>query len=145
MDTRFSKEKIQTHSGLSIDAFCVSSGEEIRKKVEEGNYDVVAVDEAFMISGSSSILIDLYRAGVNIIVASIQMSFLGNPFHEIKEMLPWATHIYVCPSVCPKTGADAYYTYKKDYDNNELDVGGSEMYEPRCLLQHEHISLVSLE
>ena len=94
-----------------------------------------------MIEGSSSALIDIYRSGVNVIVASIQMSFLGNPFHEIKEMLPWATHISVCPAVCPRTGADAYYTYKKECDQNELDVGGAEMYEPRCLSQHEHIVL----
>ena len=28
---------------------------------------------------------------------------------------------------------------KKDCDENEVDVGGSEMYEPRCLSQHDRI------
>ena len=146
MDNRFTVDKIQTHSGLSIEATCVSSGEEITKRVEEiraetgGQVDVVAVDEAFMIEGSADALINLYREGVNIVVASIQMSFLGNPFHEVKEMMPWATHISVCPAVCPKTGADAYYTYKKQCDENEVAVGGSEMYEPRCLTRHDLIS-----
>lgn len=141
MDDRYEKEKIQTHSGLSIDAICVSSGNEILKKIREAkeSVNVVAVDEAFMIEGVAEALISLYRSGVSVVVASIQMSFLGNPFHEIKEMLPWATHIHVCPAVCPKTGADAYYTYKKDCDENEVDVGGSEMYEPRCLTQHDLI------
>jgi len=141
MDDRYKKEKIQTHSGLSIDAICVSTGEELLKRVRESDrrVNVVAVDEAFMIEGVANALISLYRSGVSIVVASIQMSFLGNPFHEIKEMLPWATHISVCPAVCPKTGADAYYTYKKDCDKNEVDVGGSEMYEPRCLTQHDLI------
>tara|TARA_Y100000592_G_C5452172_1_gene309340 strand:+ start:577 stop:1158 length:582 start_codon:yes stop_codon:yes gene_type:complete len=145
MDDRYSTDKIQTHSGLSIDALCVKSGEEILKEVQRiekttgRKVDVVAVDEAFMIEGSSNALIDIYRSGINVVVASIQMSFLGNPFHEIKEMMPWATHISVCPAVCPKTGADAYYTYKKMSDDNEVAVGGSEMYEPRCLSQHDLI------
>lgn len=141
MDDRYEKEKIQTHSGLSIDAICVNSGKELLEKVRgsDKKVNVVAVDEAFMIAGVASSLISLYRSGISVVVASIQMSFLGNPFHEIKEMLPWATHISVCPAVCPKTGADAYYTYKKDCDKNEVDVGGSEMYEPRCLTQHDLI------
>ena len=145
MDDRYDVDKIQTHSGLSIEALCVRSGKEILdaiSKIEKSTgkkVDVVAVDEAFMIEGSSSALIEIYRSGVNVIVASIQMSFLGNPFHEIKEIMPWATHISVCPAVCPKTGADAYYTYKKMSDENEVDVGGAEMYEPRCLSQHSLI------
>ena len=145
MDDRYQHDKIQTHSGLSIDAICVKTGQEILdnirslKKVQGKAVDVVAVDEAFMIEGSADALIELYRSGINIVVASIQMSFLGNPFHEIKEIMPWATHISVCPAVCPKTGADAYYTYKKKCDENEVAVGGSEMYEPRCLSQHDLI------
>ena len=141
MDVRYEKEKIQTHSGLSIDAICVANGNELLNKVKslKKKIDVIAVDEAFMIEGVSDALISLYRSGISIIVASIQMSFLGNPFHEVKEMLPWATHIGVCPAVCTKTGTDAYYTYKKDCDENEVDVGGSEMYEPRCLSQHDRI------
>ena len=145
MDDRYSTDKIQTHSVLSIEALCVKSGREIRDKVFEiekttgSKVDVVAVDEAFMIEGSADALIDIYRSGINVVVASIQMSFMGNPFHEIKEMMPWATHISVCPAVCPKTGADAYYTYKKMCDKNEVAVGGSEMYEPRCLSQHDLI------
>ena len=141
MDVRYQQEKIQTHSGLSIEAICVSTGKEIINAVKNSKIevDVVAVDEAFMIDGVAKCLIDLYRSGISVIVASIQMSFLGNPFEEVKEMLPWATHISVCPAVCPRTGADAYYTYKKESNENELDVGGSELYEPRCLSQHNHI------
>lgn len=145
MDDRYDIDKIQTHSGLSIEANCVKTGQEILEIVDKMEkdqnkpVDVVAVDEAFMIKGSAEALINLYRSGINVCVASIQMSFLGNPFDEIKDMMPWATHISVCPAVCPKTGSDAYYTYKKMTDDNEVAVGGSELYEPRCLSQHDLI------
>lgn len=145
MDVRYDVDKIQTHSGLSVSASCVSTGSDILQKVTDlenssgKQVEVVAVDEAFMIDGAADALISLYRSGVNVIVASIQMSFMGNPFHEVKEMMPWATHISVCPAVCPKTGCDAYYTYKKHDDMNEVAVGGQELYEPRCLSRHELI------
>ena len=141
IDTRYTKSNITTHNGGAVPAICVNSGDCVVQYIKRKNLlpDVVAVDEAFMIEGSADALITLYRTGVNVVVASIQMSFMGNPFHEIKEMMPWATHISVCPAVCPKSGADAYYTYKKKSDENEVAVGGSEMYEPRCLSQHDLI------
>ena len=89
MDDRYDVDKIQTHSGLSIEANCVKTGQEILEIVDKMEkdqnkpVDVVAVDEAFMIKGSAEALINLYRSGINVCVASIQMSFLGNPFDEI--------------------------------------------------------------
>ena len=51
-------------------------------------------------------------------------------------MLPWATKIEKCPAVCPVCGRDAYYTYKKNDDGEEIAVGGAELYEPRCFEHH---------
>jgi thymidine kinase len=59
------------------------------------------------------------------------MSASGNVFEEIKEMLPWATKIDVCPAVCVKTGNNAYYTVRKVDNLSEIEVGGTDMYEPR--------------
>ena len=94
MDDRYETDKIQTHSGLSIEATCVKTGQQILNTVRDVestknlHVDVVAIDEAFMIEGSADAIISLYRSGINVIVASIQMSFMGNPFHEIKEIMP---------------------------------------------------------
>lgn len=38
----------------------------------------------------------------------------------------------VCPAVCSETGLDAYYTVAKVNGLNQIDVGGSEKYVPRC-------------
>ena len=56
----------------------------------------------------------------------------GKPFEEIRDLLPWATHIEVCPAVCLITGEDAYYTVRKAKGISEIEVGGSETYEPRA-------------
>jgi thymidine kinase len=102
--------------------------------------DVVAVDEAFMVDGSASALVALFRQGKTIIVSSIQLSASGLPFEEVRDIMPYATKIEVCPAVCPITGRDAYYTERKMKDLSEIAVGGSDMYYPVCWEHHHYIN-----
>lgn len=129
MDDRYDEGKIVTHAGLKFDAHNVRHGDEIFKLAKE--YDVIGVDEAFMIEGSAKTLIDLYKLGKTVAVSSIQLSASGQVFEEIRDLLPWATKIEVCPAVCPVTGADAFYTVRKFSGDQEIEVGGADMYEPR--------------
>ena len=139
MDTRYENARITTHAGGSIDATCVSTGADILAYVKNlGSCDVVAVDEAFMIDGCADALLALFRTGISVVVSSLQLSASGNPFEEIKEMMPWATKIDVCPAVCPITGKDAYYTHRKLEGLDEITVGGSDLYEPRSW-EHHHL------
>ncbi len=130
MDHRYSHDEVVTHSGLRWPAICVATAKDIVGLSHDA--DVVAVDEAFMIDGIADVLIELFRAGKSIYVSSIQLSARGEPFEEMKKMFPWATKIEVCPAVCLITGRDAYYTVAKVDGLSEIDVGGSEKYEPRC-------------
>lgn len=130
MDDRYADGEICTHAGLKFAATNVSSGSEILSLAKD--YDVIGVDEAFMIDECSEALLSLYSQGKTVVVSSIQLSASGKPFREVKELLPWATHIEVCPAVCVKTNNDAYYTVCKINTASEIEVGGSDMYEPRA-------------
>ena len=130
MDDRYSDGEICTHAGLKFPATNVSDGLDILRNCED--YDVVGVDEAFMIDGCAEALLSCFSNGKTVVVSSIQLSATGKAFKEIKELLPWATHIEVCPAVCVKTGADAYYTVHKVDAASEIAVGGSDIYEPRA-------------
>lgn len=130
MDDRYSEGEICTHAGLKFPAINVSSGEEIL--AESVGYDVVGVDEAFMIDKCATALVELFKQGVTVVVSSIQMSASGQIFEEIRDILPWATKIEICPAVCVKTGVDAYYTVRKMESLAEIEVGGQDMYEPRA-------------
>jgi thymidine kinase len=130
LDDRYAEGEICTHAGLKFPAVNVTSGKEILEKCK--GYDVVGVDEAFMIDNCANALIALYTHGITVVVSSIQMSASGNVFKEIKEILPWATKIDVCPAVCVKSGNNAYYTVRKVENLSEIEVGGAEMYEPRA-------------
>jgi thymidine kinase len=141
LDDRYSEDYVCTHSGWKVPAICIKEGTDILEKLSEieGNPSVIAVDEAFMIPGIAKVLIWLYRNGYTIVVSSLDLSAAGKPFDEIERMLPWATHVEKRSAVCVVCNKDAFYTYKKQLNNNEIEVGGSELYEPRCLRCHPNI------
>ena len=58
MDDRYDKSDIVTHNGGKIPAVTVRDAEDIYKHLAESDevYDVVAVDEAFLIEGVSDVL-----------------------------------------------------------------------------------------
>ena len=130
MDERYAQSSIVTHAGLRFDAHNVQTGDEILELSQD--YDVIGVDEAFMIEGAAEALIGLYKQGKTVVISSIQLSASGQTFEEIKNILPWATKIEVCPAVCVKTGKDAFFTVKKSEVSTEIEVGGAEKYEPRA-------------
>lgn len=138
MDDRYSVGEVVTHVGWKMPATCVKSGVDILEHLANTseNPNVIAVDEAFMIPGIADTLIWLYRNGFSIVVSSLEMSASAKPFHEIEKMLPWATHVEKCSAVCTVCGRDAHFTHKKQTGGDEIEVGGSELYEPRCFSHH---------
>lgn len=136
IDTRYSTSDIVTHGGWKHTAICVKEGADLLQHLTEmsGDPRVIAVDEAFMIPGIAEVLIFLYRNGFNIIVSSLDIASNGKPFPEMVKILPWATKIEKCTAVCTVCGRDAHFTYKKNVGGDEftVEVGGDEMYEPRC-------------
>jgi thymidine kinase len=134
IDDRYSISEVVTHGGWKVPAVCVKSGSEILEYLMSHDEEpqVVAVDEAFMIPGSADALTWLYTYGFTVVVSSLEMSSAGKPFTEIEKMLPWATQVNKCTAVCTACGRDAHFTHKKQTGGEEIEVGGSELYEPRC-------------
>lgn len=143
IDDRYSDSEVVTHSGWKTPAVCVKTGADILEHLSniQGNPQVVAVDEAFMIPGVSETLVWLYKNGFTIVVSSLEMSAAGKPFHEVEKILPWATVVEKCTAVCTVCGRDAHYTHKKQVGGEEIEVGGSELYEPRCFGHHVAMDL----
>jgi len=136
IDNRYTESEICTHSGAKIKAKLIESGQDLAKICNLEQYDVIAVDEAFMIPGIGETLINLFKIGKTIIVSSLELSASGNIFDEVQTMFPWATKIEKCAAVCTVCGADAYYTHRKVDNLEEITVGGAELYEPRCWQHH---------
>lgn len=147
LDDRYSTDHVSTHGGWTIPATCVKVGSDILEKLSEmkENPHVIAVDEAFMIPGVADVLVWLYRSGYSVVVSSLDLSAAGKPFDEVTRMLPWATKVEKLSAVCVICNKDAYYTYKKQTGGDEIEVGGAELYEPRCLKHSPSVSLLDPE
>lgn len=138
IDDRYGTADIVTHSGWKTPATCVSSGGDIIEHIEslKERPDVVALDEAFMVPSAAMALILLFRSGFTVVVSSLDMSSTAKPFAEVEKMLPWATQVVKCTAVCVQCGKDARYTHKKVTNDDEIQVGGADLYEPRCAEHH---------
>jgi thymidine kinase len=138
VDERYSNEEIVTHWGGKVKAVRIPYGLKIHEVLFDGVLPerkniVIAVDEAFMIRGIADTLIDLFRKGHTILVSSLQLSANAEPYEEIVKMLPHATKVEVCPAVCSQCDRDAHYTTKVGgRSDHEIEVGGADIYQPRC-------------
>jgi thymidine kinase len=144
IDDRYDQDNIVSHSGWSVPAITVITGADILGALtaHTGTVDAVFIDEAFMIPGVASATTWLYRQGINVIVSTLDMSATLKPFVEVEKMMPWASDVKKCSAVCTVCGQDAHFTYKKpvDIDQGEIQVGGAELYEPRCWSHHPSVS-----
>ena len=148
MDVRYDMDRITTHNGGSVPAYVVNSGKDIMRYIlmdaskDKGTSasvslpDVIAVDEAFMIDNVAPTLVELFKRGITIVISSLELSASCLPFVNIQEILPWATKIQKCPAVCTICSRDAYYTHRKIDSLDEIAIGGSDLYEPRCWYHH---------
>jgi thymidine kinase len=150
IDDRYSLDGvIVTHNDEHMKCFQVSNGDQILETVASSKVDIdcVAVDELFMIPGGAAACIELFKKGYDVAIASIDLSFTGEPFEEILKIMPFCTEIHKCTAVCSICKQDARYTYKKpsvkivesfesDKSISQIEVGGDELYEPRCQRHH---------
>jgi thymidine kinase len=150
MDDRYSdKGEIVTHNFNKLEAHLVNTGKEIIEIMQKHDmgadfYDCIIIDELFLIEGSAKECIDLFKMGYDIVIASIDLNFLGEPFKEIQKIMPYCTEIVKCKAVCTVCQKDARYTFKKQQyslsnANKKIQVGGSELYEPRCQEHHSYM------
>lgn len=140
IDDRYDVNEITTHSGLKYPAICVNSATEMKDVIGKNNVDVVAVDEMFMIKGSAKYLLELWGTGVNVIISTLDLSACVEPFSEVQEILPFATQVEKCPAVCVICQRDAFYTEKHKQGGDIIEVGGADLYSPRCRDHHSYFN-----
>lgn len=140
MDNRYATSDIVSHGGWKLPAVCVESGNDIIKYLAASPevYDVIIVDELFMITDVADLLLWAFRSGLTVVVSTLDLSAKCTGFPEVKKLLPYATKIIKCTAVCSVCGNDARYTYRKAGADvvSEIFVGGADVYEPRCFHHH---------
>lgn len=143
IDNRYDQNKVVSHSQRKVDSIPVSSSSEILSHIKELPY-AVAIDEAqFFDEGLIDIVERLANSGVRVIIAGLDMTFKGEPFGIMPELLCRAEYVTKLQAICQVCGAPATRTQRiidgrpADYDDPIILVSASEKYEARCRHCHQ--------
>ena len=131
VDTRYDEEDVVSHDANSIRSTPVQSSSQILLMAND--FDVVGIDEAqFFDEELSSVCNTLANNGVRVIVAGLDMDYLGKPFGPIPALLATAEYVTKVHAICPYCGDLAQYTHRTVDQDGQVMLGEAEAYEPLC-------------
>jgi thymidine kinase len=131
LDNRYSETLVVSHDDNSIHSTVVDNPSSIL--LLAGGVDVVGIDEAqFFDLSLTGVCNQLADEGIRIIVAGLDMDFLGKPFGPIPALLATSEYITKVHAICMRCGNLAQYSYRKSDESSVVLVGEKNLYEPLC-------------
>ena len=131
MDTRYHETAVVSHDSNSITSTPVASSQNIL--LLSNDVAVVGIDEAqFFDDGLPDVCEQLANKGIRVIIAGLDMDFLGRPFGPMPALLAKAEYITKVHAICVRCGALANHSYRLVENENKVMLGEKESYEPRC-------------
>jgi thymidine kinase len=131
IDNRYSQEKIVSHDTNFFNAVPVQFAKEIFDKIEDA--EVVGIDEAQFFDSEIADCCDLLAfKGIRVIVAGLDMDYLGKPFGPMPLILAKADYVTKLHAICQQCGSIANYSYRKVANEEQVMLGATDSYEPRC-------------
>lgn len=131
IDTRYDDEDVVSHDANSIRSTPVDSSNQILLMAND--FDVVGIDEAqFFDDELSSVCNTLANNGIRVIVAGLDMDYLGRPFGPMPALLAMAEYVTKVHAICPYCGDLANYTHRTVDKDEQVVLGEADAYEPLC-------------
>ncbi|HOW39447.1 MAG TPA: thymidine kinase [Bacteroidales bacterium] len=131
IDKRYSETKVVSHDERSIVSTPVEHASAIL--LLAGDADVVAVDEAqFFDASVIEVCSQLADAGTRVIVAGLDMDFMGNPFGPMPGIMAIAEFVTKVHAICMRCGNLAQYSFRKTDESQVVLLGEKNLYEPLC-------------
>src|SRR6478609_2521931 len=130
-DVRFDAVKIVSHDTNAIISTPIDNSQKILLLAQ--GVDVIGVDEAqFFDEELPGVCDELALRGVRVIVAGLDMDYLGNPFGPVPSLLAKADFVTKVHAICVICGNIANYSYRKVPNDDRVMLGELDVYEPRC-------------
>jgi thymidine kinase len=131
IDRRYSETRIVSHDERSIVSTPVDHPSAII--LLAGDADVIAIDEAqFFDNSLPEVCTQLANSGIRIIVAGLDMDFMGKPFGPMPGLLAIAEHVTKVHAICMRCGNLAQYSFRKTDEPQVVLLGEKNLYEPLC-------------
>jgi thymidine kinase len=131
LDTRFSSSHLVSHDENSIPSTPVSNSQNILLLASD--CEVVGIDEAqFFDHEIMEVCGKLVAASKRVIVAGLDMDFLGKPFEPMPQLMAMAEFVTKVHAICVVCGDLASHSFRKSSISDKVLLGEKDLYEPRC-------------
>lgn len=131
IDTRYDAVKVVSHEGNSIHSTPVPASSHILLLAND--VEVVGIDEAqFFDIGLVDVCNQLANSGVRVIIAGLDMDYLGKPFGPIPALLSIAEHVTKVHAICMRCGNIANHSHRITNEESLVLLGETTNYEPLC-------------
>jgi thymidine kinase len=131
IDIRYSEAKVVSHDERSILSTPVDNASSILLLADD--VDVVGIDEAqFFDNSIIEVCNKLADKGIRVVVAGLDMDFMGNPFGPMPGLLSIAEFVTKVHAICMKCGNLAQYSFRKSEEEQVVVLGEKDKYEPLC-------------
>jgi len=131
LDRRYDELRIVSHDTNAIQSTPIDNSQKILLLAQGA--DVIGIDEAqFFDEELPNVCDALALLGVRVIVAGLDMDYLGNPFGPMPSLLAKADFVTKVHAICVICGNIANYSYRKVPNDDQVMLGELDVYEPRC-------------
>ena len=132
LDTRYAERQVVSHSRLTTEATPVQDSGELLRSVEDRTV-IVGIDEGqFFDEGLVEVAEMLAGAGKNLIVAGLDLDYLGRPFEPIPSLMLRAEYVTKSLAVCHRCGGAGLFTQRVVQSDDLVVLGATDAYEARC-------------
>ncbi len=131
IEVRYSEEEVVSHDDNTIHSTPVDSAANI--PLLASGVEVVGIDEAqFFDDGLVEVCNQLADNGVRVIIAGLDMDYLGAPFGPMPKLMAIAEYVTKVHAICVRCGNLAHNTHRLSEDKKLIVLGETDIYEPVC-------------
>lgn len=139
IDYRYSAQDIVSHNHTSTEAIPVMTSLVLQNMVTD-DVEVVAIDEAqFFDHELVQVVETLARNGKRVIIAGLDMDYLGQPFGPMPDLMAIADDVYKTRAICVKCGRLANFSYRITDNAERVLIGEKQDYMPLCRCCYEEL------
>jgi thymidine kinase len=131
IDNRYSDTEIVSHDESSLPGITVNTADQIVLLTSSAK--VVCIDEAQFFDGRIIEVVNtLANDGKRVIIAGLDMDYLGKPFEPMPQLLAIAEYVTKLHAICAESGMMASFSQRIVEKDDHVLVGEQESYEPRA-------------
>jgi len=130
-DTRYDQVNVVSHDSNFIHSTPVESSSQILPL--SNDVEVIGIDEAqFFDHELPRVCETLANRGIRVIVAGLDMDYLGKPFGPLPDLMAIAEYVTKVHAICMKCGNLANHSHRTVGNDSRILLGEQESYMALC-------------